>query len=70
MRTRETIVALVGIIVFGILAYSYLNRNRPHVPTTEEAFVTECAERGGDAEINRDWGETESLRQFNCKEAQ
>lgn len=70
MRTREAIVATVGIIVFGIVVHSFITRNRPHVPTTDEIFVTECAKQGGDPLIVRDWDDNESNRSYECRKVE
>lgn len=42
-----SICLLAAIITAGVSYNAYTNRNRPHVFTAEEIFVTECAKRGG-----------------------
>ena len=67
MSTREAIVISLGIIVSGILIHALITKNKPHVPTTNEIFITNCSERGGDPVVTRDWGDTDSVQTYKCE---
>lgn len=53
-ETTMVVICVVGVaiaIASTIIGVHYINRDKVHVPSKEEAFIIACAKRGGNAKI-------------------
>ena len=69
MKYAYCIVMSIAIIVLGVIAVNYINRDRVQLPTAEEIFVTECSKKGGNAKIRTGWDNEIHINESICEVA-
>jgi hypothetical protein len=63
------LVAFFALIIMGVTANSWINRDKEHVYTAEEIFSNECSDRGGNPVTRVGWDNGIHVQEYKCEEA-
>lgn len=61
------VILVIVIICVTVTANNWINRDKVHVPTPEEIFVKECAERGGNVISRVGWDNEIHIDEQKCE---
>lgn len=60
-------IIVVAIIISGIVAINFINRDRVQLPTAEEIFATDCSKRGGNVKMRVGWDNEIHINESICE---